>query len=909
MAEAQVDETLDHYRTSVILTDGTSLQLRPIRRDDEQRLLDLFYRLSSRTIYLRFHYVLSQMTREEAQRYCAVDSESRFALVGTLGEGAEERIIAVGRYERPPMSDVAEVAFLVEDPYQGKGLGTHLLEQLAVRARERGIRSFQAEVLAENADMMGVFRDSGFHTAEEMEHGVFRVVLDILPTPVVEERFAEREKVATIASMKAFLEPHSIAVIGASRRSTAIGYKLFRNILYNGFQGVGYPVNPNAEVVASVKTYPSVLDIPGDVELAVIVVPADMVHNAVQQCGRKHVRGMIVITAGFGETGPAGKEKEQAILETARSYGMRMVGPNCMGIINTHPDVSMNATFSSVFPPSGNIAMSTQSGALGLAILEYAQSLNVGLSTFVSTGNGVDVSAIDLLLYWEQDPATDVILLYMESFGSPRRFARVARSVAAVKPVVALKSGRTAAGVRAAASHTGALATTEVAAEALFRQAGMIRVDTLEELFDVANFLSHQPVPKGGHVAILSNGGGPAIMAADACAGRGLELPTLAQKTVDGLRSFLPAAAAVGNPIDMTAEARDEEYGKALKYLAEDERIDSVIVIFVPPVLVQPEAVAGAIRSVAPEFRKRGKPLVASFMGSKGVSSLLGSKEEGYVPSFVFPESGADALAKAYQYGQWLRRSAGSIPKLSGMNPQRADQLLESGCKRDSAGHNWLDPLCIFELLSCYDIQMVQPTPAHTPSEAARAARDAGFPVVIKLLSDTITHKTEVGGVKLDLRSEDEVEEAFHEIKERLARIGKADEMQGVLVQKMVSGGVEMIVGVSQDPAFGPLILLGMGGIYTELFQDVAFRIHPLTDVDAQEMVRSIKAYRLLTGFRGAPLADVKALEDLLLRVSAMVEDLPQIVELDLNPVKVLERDQGYVVVDARIRLAVPPLT
>jgi len=474
MAASPSSNSLEKYKAAVILRDGSTLHLRPIQREDEDKMLALFYRLSPHTIYLRFHHVLKQMSREEVRRFCTVDYDNTFALVATIGEDVEEKIIAVGRYYRLPRRYTAEVAFVVEDAYQGKGIGTHLLEQLAIMARKKGIRLFEAEVLAENKEMMNVLKDSGFQVAQEHEDGVYHVIAPIAPTPVVEERSAEREKVATIASLRAFLKPRSIAVIGASRKQGTIGNKLFRNILHQEFTGVLYPVNPSAEVVASVKAYPSVLDIPGEVDLAVVIVPAETVHQVVEQCGRKGVRGIVIISAGFGESGAEGMDRQERVLETARSYGMRLIGPNCMGIINTHPEVNMNATFSSVFPPAGNIALCSQSGALGLAILEYSQSLNIGLSTFVSIGNRADVSSNDLLQYWEEDPSTDVILLYLESFGNPRKFARIARSVTATKPAVAVKSGRTAAGSRAAASHTGALATAEVASDALFAQAGII---------------------------------------------------------------------------------------------------------------------------------------------------------------------------------------------------------------------------------------------------------------------------------------------------------------------------------------------------------------------------------------------------------------------------------------------------
>lgn len=904
MAAGPSGTDLRKYETAVILRDGSTLHLRPITPEDEERLISFFYRLSLDTVYLRFHRILTQLSKEEARHLCNVDYDSSFALVGILGEYAEERIIAVGRYNRKASEESAEVAFVVEDPYQGRGIGTHLLEQLAVVAREKGIRLFEAEVLGQNREMMRVFLDSGFHVERELEFGVYKVVLNIAPTPTAEERSAERERTATIASLRAFLNPRSIAVIGASQRKAHIGNIIFSNLLRYGFNGVVYPVNPGADAVASVKAYPSVLDIPGDVDLAVLVVPAERVPGVLEECGRKGVRGVVVISAGFGESGGEGLAVQNKLVATARSYGMRLVGPNCFGIVNTSPQVNMNATFSLVYPPSGNVSLSAQSGALGLAILEYARTLNIGLSTFVSLGNRADVSSNDLLQYWQQDPATDVILLYLESFGNPRKFARIARSVTAIKPVVAIKSGRTPAGSRAAASHTGALATAEVFSDALFSQAGIIRVDSLEELFDVANLLSHQPPPPGRRVAILTNGGGLGILAADACASRGLELLSLSPETVSAMRGFLSRQASTANPVDMTAEATAEDYRQCLKLLLGDETVDIVIVIFISPIMMRPEAIIDAITEAAPEFHRRGKTLVASLIGSPGSSLAVGPAENGSVPCFTFPESAAFALARGCEYAEWLKRPRGTIPALNRIDEKRAAQVVESAAQERATRPSWLDAASLLELLDAYGIDSVPTMLATTPSEAGKAAREIGFPVAVKLLSSTIAHKTDVGGVVLDLHTQKQVERAFARIRDGLEGIGKQDEMIGVLVQRMVSEGVEAIVGVTQDPMFGPLIMFGMGGVYAELFKDTVFRIHPLTDVDAHEMVRSVKAHQLLEGWRGAKPADIAAVEELLLRISAMVEDLPQIAELDLNPVKVQERGKGYVVVDARLMLS-----
>ncbi|MBM2832662.1 MAG: acetyltransferase, partial [Dehalococcoidia bacterium] len=755
---------------------------------------------------------------------------------------------------------------------------------------------------------------------EQLEQGVYRMMLDITPIPAVAEKAAERERVSAIASLKAFLKPHSIAVIGASRRSGSIGNKLFHNILQADFKGVVYPVNPNAEAVASVKAYPTITDIPGEIDLAIIIVPADLVQQTVEQCGRKGVRGIIVISSGFGETGTDGKKRQEKLLETVRSYGMRLVGPNCMGVINTEPDVTLNATFSGVFPPSGRIAFATQSGALGLAILEYASSLNMGLSTFASIGDRADVSSNDLLQYWQDDPATGVILLYLESFGNPKKFARIVRSVTRTKPVIVVKGGRTPAGtrtkpvivvkggrtpagMRAAASHTGALATAEAASQAILNQVGVVRVDTLEELFDAASLFSSQPLPKGRRVAILTNGGGPGIMTADACGAHGLEVVGLSEKTVSGLKGFLRREASAGNPIDMTAEASAEDYGHSLQLLAEDDLIDIVIVIFVPPILTQEAEVAKAIREISPEFCRRGKTLVASFMGSHGASANLATPGVCGVPSFVFPEATAMALSRACEYSDWLKRPQGTVPVLSGVDKSRASQKIMSALKATTTRPFWLDADAVAALLGAYGIRMVKAKAAVSAEKAADVADEIGYPVAVKLLSDTIVHKTEVGGVILGVSSREGIASAYRQIAQRLTSLGRIGEMQGVMVQEMVSEGVEVIVGMTQDASVGPLLMFGLGGVHAELFKDVVFRIHPLTDIDAAEMVRAVKAYQLLQGWRGTNPSDIKSLEELLLRVSALVEDMPQVVELDLNPVMSLEQGKGYVVADARIRV------
>jgi acetyl coenzyme A synthetase (ADP forming)-like protein len=889
------------YETEVLLKDGSRMLLRPIKRTDIELWLAFISRLSRRTKYLRFHSI-PNLGPEDARRFCTVDYVNAFALVAEVLAEKQEKIVAIGRYYRLPKKHAAEVAFAIEDAYQGKGIGTQLMEWLAEVARNNGILSFEADVLSENREMMTVLRDYGFHITAELEAGVYHVKFPISRTRKVAKKEEERERISTLRSLRYLLSPRSVAIIGASRKPGTIGQILFHCIMQNGFSGVVYPINPNADSIMSVKAYPSILDVPGQVELAVIAVPASLVAKVVDECGQKAVRALVVISDGFKERGPEGAARERELREIALGHGMRILGPNCMGIINTDPAISLNATFSLIYPPRGNVAFMSQSGALGIAILEYAKNIHMGISNFVSVGNRADISANDMLHYWEQDPATEVILLYLESFGNPEKFVSLARRLSSTKPIVAVKSGSTPAGSRAASSHTGALATPEIASDALFRQTGIIKVNTLEELFDVATLLSNQPLPKGNRVAIITNGGGPGILAADACENHGLVLPDFSFETTNQLKSVIEREITIRNPLDMTAGASGKEFEGTLKVLANDDGIDAVIALFIPPTAFGLTGIDETIKRMAPVFQRKKKPILSCFLGQHGVGKMLG-KNNKFVPCFLFPEDAVSALAKATQYNEWLRKPKGKIPNIHGLRRQRAQKIIDTVMTRSSKRPIWLLPGEAVELLDCYGIRCAKTQIAGTADEAAACAARVGFPLAAKLASSTIVHKTDVGGVKLDLKTADEVKRAFNDIKRKLTEIGRQNEMEGVVLQKMVTGGIETILGVKQDPSFGSLIMFGLGGVYAELVKDVAVRLHPLTDSDARELVYSIKMAKLFEGFRGSPPSDTEALEDLLLRLSALVEDLPQIVELDLNPVKVMARGEGYWVVDARILL------
>jgi acetyl coenzyme A synthetase (ADP forming)-like protein len=714
---------------------------------------------------------------------------------------------------------------------------------------------------------------------------------------------------AAPSGLDAIFRPRSVAVIGASRRPGSIGAAIFRNLLEHGFEGPVYPVNPSARVVQSVLAWPSVTAIPGDVDLAVIVVPAPLVLDAVEECGRKGVKGVVVITAGFKETGAEGAERERKLRDAARRHGMRLVGPNCLGVLNTNPAIRLDATFSPSWPPQGQVAFSSQSGALGLAILETAGALGLGMSQFVSVGNKAEVSGNDLLEYWEKDPGTGLILLYLESFGNPQRFTQIARRVARRKPIVAVKSGRTRAGARAASSHTGSLAGADNAVDALCRQSGVIRTDTIEEMFDVAMLLANQPLPAGGRVGIVTNAGGPGIMASDACESHGLELPALADATVNALRAFLPPEASVRNPVDMIASATPESFEKSVRLVVNDPNVDAVLVIYVPPIVTTPVQVASAILRGAQEgsleLAGRGqpaKPVLSCFMGTHGVPEGMRSLQQGHIPSYPFPESAAIALARAVGYARWRTTPEGEEIAFADLDVDAVRAVVQRGAKRASLGDTaWLAADEVRELLEAAGLPRVPEQMCITPGEAAQAARRMGFPVAVKLASRTLTHKTDVGGVRLGVASEEDVRRAFADIGRRLDQQGLRAQMDGVTVQPMVEEGVEVIVGVTQDPSFGPVLMFGLGGVLVEVLRDVAFRVCPITDRDAHQLIRDVRGFRLLEGWRGAPPADTVALERVILRVAQMVRAVPEIAELDLNPIRVLPGGRGCMIVDARV--------
>jgi acetate---CoA ligase (ADP-forming) len=870
--------------TDVILRDGGTLRLRPPASDDQAALLAFFSALSDQSRYLRFHG-FRRVDGTMTESVLDPNWSDHGALVGWLDLAGEERIVALASYARIGSSDNAEMAFAVADAEQGRGVGTRLLEQLARAAREHGISHFVASVLASNAPALQVFASAGFELVRESEHGEIELRFPLAPTTRYLERVEERDHTAVVNSLRPFFEPASVAVIGASRRRGSIGGELFRNILAADFTGSAHPVNLKGDPVAGVRAYRSVDEIPEQVELAVICLPAEQVLDSAAGALGCGVRALCVISAGFAEMGEEGRQRQDRLLALARSHGARLVGPNCLGI--AVPGCGLNATFAPRALPPGRIGFSSQSGALGLALLEKATERGLGFSSFVSIGNKADVSSNDLLEWWADDEGTDLVLLYLESFGNPRAFSRIARRVARHKPILALKAGSTSAGSRAAGSHTAALTSSETGVNALFHQTGVLRARTLEELVDTTALLSSAPLPAGRRVAVLTNAGGLGILCADACEGAGLQLPTLTEATKATLAELLPGEASLGNPIDLLGSALPATYEKAIGPIVADPNIDALIAIFVPPVVAGANDVGAAMRR-AVEQADAGKPVIAAVVSAEGIPPVLCEPDSPVVP-LPYPESAARALALAASHAEWLARPEGTPIEPDGIDAERARRIVAAAlAENDDA---WLAPDAARSLLEAYGVPVVGERLAGNADEAVAAAFELGLPVVVKTAAAGV-HKTDIGGVALDLQNETEVRRAVEQIG------------APVIVQPYLPRRTELLAGIVQDPVFGPLVAFGPGGAFAELIGAASFRLTPLTDADALELVTGGKTGRLVAGFRGAPPADTESLVQLVARLGRLAEDLPEAAELDLNPV--LAGPDGCVAVDARIRVRIP---
>jgi len=873
----------------VLLADGHAARIRALTPDDTDRVRAFYETTSDRSRSLRF---FAPLPGDVAARtggapaddpsHCVVGAEVRGALVG------------VGQYDVVD-DDLAEIAFMIRDDYQRRGLGTILLETLVQRAAARGIRRFRADFLRENGQMADMLANAGYSIRWAHHDGtVGEAEFELVATDRWYDARAHRDRVAQAESIRRLLRPRAIAVIGAGRRDTSIGRAIVTNLVEGGYRGDIYPVNPHPLTIAGRATQPTILDIPGRVDLAVVAVPAENVLEVAHQCAQRGVDGLVVISGGFAEL-DGGAQVQQELVDVCRHAGIRLVGPNCVGVVNADPEVRMNATFSPVPPSAGRIGFASQSGGVGIELLSRAHALGLGVSTFVSMGNKADVSGNDLMQYWAEDPATDVVLLYLESFGNPRTFARVAKELARRKPIVAMKSGRSLPGARGTRSHTAALADLDAAVDTLLRATGVIRVDTLEELFDVAALVGHQPVPTGRRVAVMSNGGGPAIVAADACVAAGLEVPELSTELQDALREAALPGAGTSNPIDLIAAAGADVFERAMRLVLSSTEIDALLVIYVAPYVTSASDVGAAVARAVVGF---DTPVAACFLGVDDAPAVFAAPPSSTgVPNFTYPESAARALAHAAHLGEWRARPPGRLPLLADIDRDGARQRAVAALAVDPPpADGWVAPTVAFGLLRDYDIPTVPTEYATSARGAAAIARTLGFPVALKAVAPGLVHKTDVGGVRLGLTSAHAVERTVREMRETVGPT-----MDGVVVQPMVRPGLELIVGITHDPNFGPLVLFGAGGTGAELQRDTALAIPPLTDGDVDEMMRSLRISPLLFGYRNTEPVDVAALADFVSRIGRLADDVDEIAELDCNPV--IASPDGVTVVDAKLRL------
>ena len=859
------------WEADVVVADGGTVHLRPLMPSDADKLVAFHGALSVRTRYLRYFSAYPTIPQRDLIRFTHVDHVNRVALAVWLGGD----IIAIGRFDRLPpaapatVGATAEVAFVVADAHQGRGIGSVLLEHLAEIARELGIERFEALVLAENAKMMRVFLDAGFAPSRHLEGSEVSLEFDIAATALTQKVMAERELRAESRSIRRLLSPTSVAVIGASADHGKIGHLVLENLQHSGFTGPIFPVNPHARSINGMLAYPSIADVPGQVDLAILAIPASDVGEVVAQCSALGVHGLIVISAGFGESGDdevraQGRSAQRDLVFQARAHGMRVVGPNCLGVLNTDPEIALNASLATVAPLAGRAGFFCQSGALGVAVLGEAARRGLGVSTFVSAGNRADVSGNDLLQFWESDPATEIALLYLESFGNPRKFARLARRLARRKPIVAVKSGR--GSVVAGLQHTS-VEIPEHTVQALFEASGVIRTATLAELFDVAMLLTTQPLPAGDRVAVVGHSTALGVLVADALATSGLQLAKL---------------------VDVGVDASPAAFGDALRSALESDEVDAVVSIFVPPMR------RGEEGEVAEQLRNavvgQDKPVLSTFLGFDGVPAALAvpgplSPMRGSIPSYSSPERAVSALAHVIRYSEWRRRDAGQVPELAGIDVAAARRLVVDVLARTPGGRT-LDLAEAQQLLGYYGIEMVPGVVATGLADATeRAGRLAG-PVALKV----------PGAVRLHLVDTDDLAEAW-------SSLGLAPDAE-VVVQSMAPRGVDTVLEMRDDRSFGSLLSFGVGGLATDLLDDRAYAVVPLTSLDAAELISGPKAFPLLTGYGGAEHADLPALTETALRLSRLADDLPEVVECSLAPV--VAAATGAHVLSATVRIAQP---
>ncbi|HEU4910445.1 MAG TPA: GNAT family N-acetyltransferase [Actinomycetes bacterium] len=865
-----------------LTADGGIVRIRPTVAADAAPLRALCDRSSDRSLYLRFF----SLNREAAGAYLAEMARPADDLRLALVAERAGRVVAVAGWDRTGPAE-AEVALLVEDDRQGEGIGTLLVEELAARARRAGIKRLVADVLGDNHRMITVFGSSGLRTRQQVQAGVVHVEIDTAVDDDLLRLVDSREASAEVASLQPLLSPRSVVVIGASRHRRGVGYDVLTSILDGGFTGSVHVVNPSRSEIAGCPSYARVTDVPATMDLAVVAVPAPHVPEVLDDCGRAGVRAAVVLTSGMGESG--GETLQEQALTVARTYGMRLVGPNCLGLVNTDPQIRLDAWFGAKAPAAGRLAVATQSGAVGIALADLAGRNGLGIAYLVSLGNKVDVSGNDLLLRWWRDTRVGVIGLYLESLGNPRKFARLARRVGVHKPVLVVKGGRSDGGRRAGQSHTAAAASADTTIDALFAQAGVLRMDTVEELVDVARLLDWQPVPSGGRLAVVGNGGGLGVLAADAAAAAGLEVPPFSTTL---LRSL--GGVGTDNPVDLGADADPERLAAVAELVATSGEVD---VLLVAVVSTRANAATEMLRALGTADLS-GLTVVVTLLGSAERVMSVPLRRGDRAPVYAFPESAVRAVGHAVRHGRWRRTPPGTLPSLSGIRRETARGIVATQLAA-SPGGAWLPAQLASQLLSCYGVAVLPVRRAGSADEAVRAAESLGLPVVLKTDRPDVVHKTDVGGVRVGLTDTTMVAAAFDDVVSRLGG--------GALVQREVPSGVDLVVGVVREETFGPVAMVGLGGVYTDLLADRSFRLLPITDRDATEVLLSLRAAPLLRGYRGAPAVDVSAVEQLLLRVSALAQDVPELAELDLNPVIV--SPTGAVVVDAKLRLAAPEVT
>ncbi len=874
-------ELASRHGVDALTADGRIVRIRPTTAADAPGLQALYAGGSPDSLYRRFFTGGRPNVDEEVARLTRPDSPDH---AGLLAEQAGQ-IIAVASWERLGETSEAEFAVFVADAHHGRGIGTLLLEYLAAAARQVGVTELMGEVLPGNAPMVRVAADlgSGLRLTHEEGLVVVRMPTDGADTTALDAR----DRHAARLSLTPLLAPRSVAVIGAGRQPGGVGHAVLTNLVAGGFTGTVYPVNPQATTIAGVTAYPSIAAVPEPVDLVVIAVPAPAVATVLDECGAHGVRAAVVLTAGFGEEGEAGRTAQAELVHIARRHGLRMVGPNCLGVLNTDPQVRLQATFATVDPQPGGLAVASQSGAVAISILEHARRAGTGLSSFVSLGNKADVSGNDLLSYWYDDPATTAVALYLESVGNPRRFAHVARALARRKPVLAVKSGRSAAGQRAGASHTAAAAAPDATVAALFAQAGVVRCDTLGELFDAARLFVAQPLPAGSRLGVVGNAGGVNVMVVDAADAYRLSVPTLAAPMQERIAAGAPKAATVANPIDLGAAATPETFTATIHELATSGTVDALLVVFA---VTGANDVPGTVAAISAAVDESAIPVAAVLLGVPDAPTSLGSR---HAPVYDLPEQAVVALGHAAGYARWRATPTGRRPDFTDVDRAAARAIVAGAL---ATGGGWQPADVAASLLRCYGIPVLPGAVVAGVDAALDAAAEFGYPVALKAADPALVHKSDLGAVQLGLSTADEVRDAYVRIAAAVS--GSAP----VLVQPMAAPGVELVAGVVHDGVFGSLVMIGLGGVHTEIFADRALRLLPVTDVDAAAMWRSLRAAPLLTGYRGQPPVDTAAVEELELRLGRLAEDLPEIAELDLNPV--IAGTSGVVAVDVKLRLA-----